>query len=64
MRRSQICNCNNHALCGPGFGVNELIDEATSERACSTLDAASDCACKEPIKKKYCRLKNKNKGVK
>jgi len=47
--RSQICNCSSHALCGPGFGVNELIDEATSERACSTFEAANDCACREPI---------------
>lgn len=53
--RSQICNCSSHALCGPGFGVNELIDEATSERACSTLEAANDCACREPIGN-HCRL--------
>lgn len=46
---NQTCNCNSHALCGPGFGVKELSDDATSDKACSTLEAANDCACKEPI---------------
>jgi len=47
--KSQICSCNSHACCGPGFGVNEPIEEATSDRARSTLAAAKDCACSEPI---------------
>lgn len=51
MSNNQTCNCNNHALCGPGFGVNELSDDATSDKACSTFEAANDCACREPIKK-------------
>lgn len=45
--RSQICSCNSQARCGPGRGVNDDMDDATSESACSTLDAAREWACKD-----------------
>lgn len=44
---SQICSCNSQARCGPGRGVNDDMDDATSESACSTLDAAREWACKD-----------------
>lgn len=44
---SHTCNCNNQARWGPGLWVYEEIEEATSDRACSTRDAANECACRE-----------------
>lgn len=42
-------SCNNHARCGPGFGTKELREDATSDNACSILDAARDWAWIESI---------------
>lgn len=49
VKSSQICNCKSQAFCGPGFGVNELNDDATSDSACSILDAANEGACNESV---------------
>lgn len=48
---SHTCSCNNQARWGPGLGTKELRDEATSDNACSTLEAARDCAWIESAKK-------------
>lgn len=37
---NQICSCSNQTNFGPGLGWNPLIEDATSDKACSTRAAA------------------------
>lgn len=64
---SQICSCNSQARCGPGRGVNDDMDDATSESACSTLDAAREWACRDAANKHFkigqSNFNNKNNGI-
>lgn len=57
-RSSHTCSCNNHARWGPGLGTKELSEDATSDSACSTLEAARDWAWMESKKKSLLRNLN------
>lgn len=37
---NHICSCSNQTNFGPGLGWNPLIEDATSDKACSTRAAA------------------------
>lgn len=47
---SQICASVIQGCNGPCLGALLCRDEATSDRACSTLEAATDVAWTEPVR--------------